>query len=122
MGALQHAGVFLIQTIFDLYALILLLRLLLQYLRVDFYNPISQFVVKLTSPVIVPLRRIIPGYWGIDLATVAVLIITILIKTVLIMLMSMHKFPSIGGLIIWTLGDLISLVIKLFFYAILLQV
>ncbi|TNF35135.1 MAG: YggT family protein, partial [Gammaproteobacteria bacterium] len=60
---------FLIDTLFYLYTLLLMLRLLLQWVHADFYNPLSQFVVKLTNPPVIPLRRIIPGYWGIDFAT-----------------------------------------------------
>jgi YggT family protein len=122
MAPLQNAGIFLIQTLFDFYAMILLLRLLLQYLRVDYYNPLSQFIVKVTSPIVVPLRRIIPGYFGLDIATLAVLVMTIFIKTILVVLLSVHKFPGLGGLLIWTVADLLGLTIKLFFYAILVQV
>ena len=53
--------VFLVQVLFGLYALIVMLRFLLQLVRADFYNPLSQFIVKATSPVLNPLRRVIPG-------------------------------------------------------------
>jgi len=122
MGVLQNAGIFLVQTLFDCYAMILLLRILLQYLRVDYYNPMSQFIIKATNPAVVPLRQIIPGYWGLDLATVAVLAITLFLKIVLLVVIGMQKFPAFGGLLVWTLGDATVLLIKLFFYAILLQI
>lgn len=122
MSALQNAAVFLVQTLFDCYALILLLRIALQYLRVDYYNPVCQFIVKATNPVVVPVRRFIPGYWGLDLATIALLILTLFIKILLLGIISLPKFPAFSGLFVWTLGDLLSLGIKLFFYAILLQV
>lgn len=122
MSPLHNASVFLIQSVFDFYLFILLLRLLLQYLRVDYYNPITQFIIKITSPVVVPLRRIIPGYWGIDLATVVLIFIVSLMKLSLISVLSIHHFPNIFGLILWSLGDLIGLTIKLFFYAVLASV
>lgn len=122
MSPLHNASVFLIQSLFDFYLFILLLRLLLQYLRVDYYNPITQFIIKITSPVVVPLRRIIPGYWGIDLATVVLIFIVSLMKLSLISVLSIHHFPNIFGLILWSLGDLIGLTIKLFFYAVLASV
>ena len=62
--------VFLIQTLFGLYILAVLLRFLLQWVRADFYNPISQFLVKITSPPLKLLRRFIPGVGGIDLAAI----------------------------------------------------
>lgn len=122
MSPLHNASVFLIQSVFDFYLFVLLLRLLLQYLRVDYYNPLTQFIIKITSPVVVPLRRVIPGYWGIDLATVVLILIVSLMKLSLISVLSIHHFPNIFGLILWSLGDLLGLIIKLFFYAILASV
>ncbi|MEA3643742.1 MAG: YggT family protein, partial [Lamprobacter sp.] len=62
--------IFLVKTLFGLYITLVVIRFLLQWARADFYNPISQFVVKLTSPVLRPLRKVIPGYAGLDLSTV----------------------------------------------------
>lgn len=61
---------FLVTTLFDLYIMVVLLRVWLQLARADFYNPFSQFVVKATQPIVAPLRRIIPSIGGLDLATV----------------------------------------------------
>lgn len=119
MSTLASAGVFLINTLFASYSFILLLRLLLQYLRIDYYNPLSQFVVKATSPVIVPLRRVIPGYLGIDLATVVAIFIASWLKIILISIIGAHRFPNIAGMILWSVGDVINDALKLFFYAIL---
>ncbi|MCW8927975.1 MAG: YggT family protein, partial [Gammaproteobacteria bacterium] len=60
---------FLLTTLFQLYIAVLLLRFLLQWARADFYNPLSQFVVKVTTPLVRPVRRIVPGLGGLDLAT-----------------------------------------------------
>lgn len=60
---------FLVTTIFDLYIMVVLLRIWLQATRADFYNPFSQFVVKATQPVVAPLRRVIPSVGNIDMAT-----------------------------------------------------
>ena len=62
------AATFLIETLFGLYILVVMLRFLLQWVRADFYNPVSQFIVKVTQPPLAPLRRIIPGFAGLDLA------------------------------------------------------
>ena len=74
-GYFGNAGVFLINTVFGLYILIVMLRFLLQLVRGDFYNPVSQFLVKVTSPALVPLRRVIPGLFGIDFAAVFLLLV-----------------------------------------------
>lgn len=66
----MNAVNFLIDTLFDLYLMVVLLRVWLQLARADFYNPFSQFIVKATQPIVGPLRRIIPGYGGLDLATI----------------------------------------------------
>ena len=66
----MNTAYFLINTIFDLYLMVVLLRVWLQWARADFYNPMSQMVVKLTNPLVVPLRRVIPGFGGLDMASV----------------------------------------------------
>ncbi|NAW88371.1 YggT family protein [Photobacterium halotolerans] len=66
----MNAIAFLVSTLFDLYIMVVLLRLWLQWAKADFYNPFSQFVVKVTQPVLGPLRRVIPSIGSLDLATV----------------------------------------------------
>ena len=72
---MQNALLFLIKTIADLYLLTYLLRFLLQWVRADYYNPLAQFVVKVTNPLVVPARRLLPSVAGIDLPTLVVLIV-----------------------------------------------
>ncbi|WP_305464621.1 YggT family protein [Photobacterium leiognathi] len=62
--------VYLVQTSFDLYIMVVLLRVWLQWSRADFYNPFSQFIVKATQPIVAPLRRVIPSIGSLDMATV----------------------------------------------------
>lgn len=69
MNTLQEILIYLIRTIGSLYMLIILLRFLLQLVRADFYNPISQGISKATNPLLLPLRRVIPGFYGIDVAS-----------------------------------------------------
>ena len=74
MGSpLSQAGELLIQLIFGLYILAVMLRFLFQWVRADFYNPLSQALVKITNPPLVMLRRVIPGFWGIDVAAVVLM-------------------------------------------------
>lgn len=69
MNTLQDILIYLIRTLGSLYMLIILLRFLLQLVRADFYNPISQGISKATNPLLLPLRRVIPGVYGVDMAS-----------------------------------------------------
>lgn len=122
MDPVSQALYFLISTLFDLYTFILILRFILQYLGINYYNPFTQFVVKATSPVVKPFRRIIPGYKGIDFATLTVILILSLIKLALIWFITYKSLPFIPGLLLLVVGDIIKLTINLYFYAILAQV
>ncbi|MGY0218548.1 YggT family protein [Endozoicomonadaceae bacterium StTr2] len=76
----QTLGVIL-QTVVGLYVIAILLRFLLQLVKADFYNPLSQAIVKATGPLLNPLRRIIPGIGGLDFAS---LVLAFLVEVVLI--------------------------------------
>ncbi len=65
---------YLVGTLIDLYVAAVLLRLLLQWVRADFYNPLCQFLVKVTNPVLVPLRRVIPSIGHLDTASVVLML------------------------------------------------
>jgi len=75
---------FLIETLFDLYLMVVLLRFWLQVAKADFYNPFSQFVVKATNPILVPLRRVTPGLGGLDLASIILAFIVASAKVAII--------------------------------------
>lgn len=66
---------YLIGTLIDLYIAAVLLRLLLQWVRADFYNPLCQFLVRVTNPVLIPLRRIIPSIKRLDTASVVLMLL-----------------------------------------------
>ena len=69
---MSAAVFFVVQTLFELYILCYLLRLVLQMTRADFHNPLSQFIVRVTSPIVSPLRRFVPPLRGLDTATLLV--------------------------------------------------
>ena len=69
MNFIGNTGITLVSTFGGIYLLMMLLRFLLQTARADFYNPVSQSIVRFTDPLVKPLRMIIPGYRGIDFAT-----------------------------------------------------
>lgn len=73
-GSASNALSYLIGTLIDLYVAAVLLRLLLQWVKADFYNPLCQFLVKVTNPVLVPLRRVIPSIGRLDTASVVLML------------------------------------------------
>jgi len=90
----MNAFNFLIDTVFDLYIMVILLRVWLQLARADFYNPFSQFVVKATQPVVRPLRRFIPAIGGLDTASVVFAIAVAALKVVVIATIANQGFNA----------------------------
>jgi YggT family protein len=111
---------FLVNTLFDLYIMVILLRVWLQVSRADFYNPFSQFVVKATQPVVGPLRRFIPSLGGWDSATILfgfAIACAKIITLSLIMNASLNPMViAISGLVI-----LLTAVFKLIFWVLVLR-
>jgi YggT family protein len=117
---LSNAGVFLVNTVFGLYILAVMLRLLLGWVRADFYNPVSRFIVTITNPVLVPLRRMIPSMGGVDLAAVMLVLGLQVIKLVLIGLMTGTRL-SVGGILVLSLAELLGILLNIFIISIIIQ-
>jgi YggT family protein len=73
---------FLIDFVFNIYLMVVLLRLWLQFARADFYNPFSQFVVKATQPIVAPMRRVLPSIGRLDTATLVLALLVAGLKIV----------------------------------------
>lgn len=86
----------LITMIFDIYITIVVARFVLQLVRADFYNPISQFIVKATSPVLNPLRRVIPGFGGVDVASIVLFMLLVTLKLALLELLVGNGLAAIA--------------------------
>ncbi len=119
-GYLSNPFEFLVTTLVDLYLFAILLRFVLQAVRADFFNPVSQFIVKVTNPVLEPLRRIVPPVARQDVASIVAMVA---IKMALIAALVGMKGGQVGilGLFAWTAADLASLVIDLFFFAVIIR-
>ena len=115
------ALVFIINAVAQLYLFVLLLRLLLPWLGVDFRNPISQAILKITSPVVVPLRRVIPPVGRIDSAT---LLVAFIIQYLLILaiLLLYGRTAGVLAIALTTVVDLVLLTLRLFRFAIIIRV
>tara|TARA_R110002124_G_scaffold152394_2_gene319283 strand:- start:3644 stop:4159 length:516 start_codon:yes stop_codon:yes gene_type:complete len=100
----------------------LLLRFILQYLRADFYNPISQAVIQVTSkPFLRPLRKVIPGFYGLDLAIVFLVFTTLMVQIILLSLITSHNMPNILGMVVWIFGSFIGNILTLYFWCIVIN-
>lgn len=117
----SDAATLLIQTLFGLYILVVLLRFLLQLVRADFYNPISQFIVKATQPPLGAMRRIIPGFGGVDLASL-VLMFGLQCVEIWLLLEIHGKAPTAPGIAMLAVAELLKLTIYLYFFSIIVQV
>ena len=120
-GHVGNAATFLIETFFGLYILIVMLRLLLQWARADFYNPLSQFIVKATQPVLAPLRRALPSVGRFDLACLAFLIALQFLELWFITGILGQRAP-VSAIFVFSLAELVQLAIYVFLFSILIQV
>jgi YggT family protein len=132
-GYLLSPLMLIINTLFDLYILLVLLRFLLQMLRADFYNPVSQFITKLTTPPLRLLRRFIPSIGGQDSASIVLCLLLIYAKFLLMRALSIPAAHiggvmapiggvSYAGLLVLSVADLVALVLTVFLGAIIIQV
>ncbi len=118
---LTQPAVFLVQVLFGLYAALVVLRFLLQLVRADFYNPLSQFIVRATKPLLNPLRRVIPGVSGMDIAALVLAWLVLTLEQLAILgLAGVGLQPLAAALL--AIPELISLIINIFLFAILIQV
>lgn len=109
---MNNAFYFLLDTIFNLYLMVVLLRIWLQASRADFYNPLSQFVVKATNPLLIPLRRLLPSIGKLDTGAVVLALLVSACKMFLVQLLLLGQFDLIAlliGSVITTVKELFSL-------------
>jgi YggT family protein len=112
---------FLVTALFDLYIIAVLLRFLLQTVRADFYNPISQFIVKVTNPPLIPLRRVIPSVARQDTAAIVLIIVLQMLSTTISLLLKGVKI-AVLPLFVLSVANLVSLIINFYIVLIIVQV
>lgn len=123
MNGLNTAAVYVLQTLGSLYLLIVLLRFILQLVRADFYNPLSQFAVKATKPLLNPLRKVIPGFGGLDLASlVLALLVQLLLMALTLLLLGAFDVALLPQLLVWSVIGVTALFVKIFFLALIASV
>jgi len=121
MLGLNDAAIFIIKTLGSLYLLIVLLRFILQLVRANFYNPLCQFIVKATQPLLKPLRRVIPSMFGLDMSS---LVLALIIQMLLIAVILFLKGFVVEWVLLvpWALIALFSLFLNIIFYAMIISV
>lgn len=122
MNALFAILLIPLQALFFLYLLAIVMRFLLQLVRADFYNPVSQFLVKITNPLLLPLRRIVPGYAGVDFACIVLALLVQMIGTELLVFMKYGGLVGIVPLMVASVFGLLALLLTFYFFAILLMI
>ena len=122
MGAFAEIFDYLLRILFSAVLVVVLVRLLLQLVRADFYNPVSQFVVKVSNPLLKPLRRVIPGLWGIDMAAVVLLIVVQMLAIATILLLSGYSLPNPLLLLVWAILGVAGLLVNFYFFALLAMI
>ena len=122
MSALNEILGYLIQTALSLYMVAMLLRFLLQLVKADFYNPISQFLGKITNPLVIPLRRVIPGIGGLDLASLLLAVLLQVLAIVALMLLNGLGMPNPLLLVVWSTLGIVGLLVNIYFFALLAMI
>jgi len=112
----------LISTAADIFTLIAMLRLLLQIVKADFYNPISQFIVKATDPFVRPLRRVIPGFGGIDFASLVLALLIQMLAWLLLLALAGAVSTNPLAYIVFALFSTAKVVLNFYFFAIIILV
>lgn len=109
--------VFLINTLFTLYISAVLLRFLLQYFGADFYNPISQFLIKITHPPLKILRRFVPAIRKLDTAS---LVLAFILQMMAYFFIAILKGISVGiaALAMFSMAELVELFLNIFVFAV----
>ena len=122
MGAINEIFAYLVQTVLSLYLIAMLLRFVLQVVRADFYNPICQFLVKITNPLVIPMRRVVPAAAGIDLASLLLAYLLQVAGIAALVFIKLGGFPPVGILLMSGALGVVALLVNIYFFALLAMI
>ena len=122
MPYLQNATNFLIQAIIGFAIYVVLMRFWMQWVRADFRNQLGQFVIVLTNPAVIPLRKVLPSIKTIDTATIALALAISFIKVFTFFALSNFGTPAPLTYLLMSIGVLFKYSIYLFLAAIFIQI
>lgn len=113
----------IVYTLMSLFLVIVVLRFLLQLVRADFYNPLSQALVKITMPLLRPLRKLIPSILGIDTASVVlILLVQLLATAVLCLVLGLTGLLTSPVILLWGAVGALSIIANLFFWCMIISI
>ncbi|MFK7893274.1 MAG: YggT family protein [Granulosicoccus sp.] len=129
--ALNAIG-FILGVLFNLYATVVAIRFVMQVVRADYYNPLAQGIVKVTDPLLVPLRRFIPSIKRYDTASLVLIVAVLLLKMIVFRTLSLGAVPTLGQfanveqlgmlqMLLLSLLDAMHLFFNVFIYALIIQ-
>ena len=122
MNAISGATIFVVQTLVSSYLAIVLLRFVLQLVKANFYNPLSQFAVKATQPLLKPLRQVVPSIAGLDTSSLLLAIVIQALLMAFVMTLTYGTILDLPHLLIWALLGVFSLFLKIFWVAMIVMV
>jgi YggT family protein len=113
---MQNALTFVIKTLLELYIITFVLRFILQWVRADFSNPITQFIVRLTNPLVIPARRLIPSIGGLDAATIVIVVVLELAVTIVLVNLTCLSEPYFIQIIGLTLLRIVYMALRIYLF------
>jgi len=121
MGSFNQAMMFLVETVLQIYLVGMLIRLLLEMSRADFYNPAVQFLVQITNPVIAPLAKILPRSSKVNIAGFVALYLIQLLSLLALVALS-GQSVDVGMLMLLSVMRLLRLLLTTYFILIIISV
>ncbi|NKI35030.1 YggT family protein [Wenzhouxiangella sp. XN79A] len=120
-GSVNNAFAFLVETLFSLYLAALLLRVLLEAVGADYYNPISQVLLKVTEPLVGPLSRVVPRFGRFNTAAVIWMLVLQALAVFLVLTLNGYSLP-VPELLVVSVLRLIRLLLTMYLVLILAEV
>jgi YggT family protein len=119
---MQDALIFIVRTLVDLYIITFFLRIIMQWIRADYRNPLTQFIVRITNPLVVPLRRVVPAAGNLDTASLIVVVALELIVTIALVNLTCSGQPPLVNVLALTLLRTVYVMLRLYLFVLLIYV
>ncbi len=119
---MEQALIFITRTLVDLYIITFVLRIIMQWVRADFRNPLTHFILRITNPLVIPLRRFVPPIGGLDTATLIVVVVLELIVTIVVANITCGGEANFLQIISMTILRVIYLTLRVYLFIILIYV
>ncbi len=111
-----------LNTVFGLVVFFMVLRIVLQAVQANYYNPICQGINKISAPLLAPTARLIPDLGSISLNAI---VVTVVLQAVLaggLAYAAYGQMLPIVMLVLWSVVSVIGMVVKLFFFALIIMI